>query len=81
MAHGDDRWELVLPHGYRTLASQSGGIGGKQSRCTRARVTAPELYDLQNDRGETRDDAATHPGIGAQLQAFSEHAAPNSATR
>ncbi len=59
------RWKLVLPHGYRTLVEP--GADGKpgpyrQQRC------GLELYDLEQDLGETTDVAAANPEIVTELQ-------------
>lgn len=69
----DRRWKLHLPHPYRTLDGQPGGKGGypvdyKQTK------SGLELYDLQNDIGETKNVAAEHPEIVARLTAAAERA-------
>ena len=69
----DRRWKLHFPHPYRTLDGQPGGKGGypvdyKQTK------SGLELYDLQNDVGETKNVAAEHPEIVARLTAAAERA-------
>jgi len=68
----DGRWKLQLPHQYRTLAGRPGGKGGIPAKYEGAKVETPELYDLQNDIGETKNVAATNPEVVSQLMAFAE---------
>ncbi len=69
----DQRWKLVLPHSYATLAGNPGGKGGAPAPY--AKQKAPlALYDLQNDVGETRDVSAKHPEIVERLQQWAERA-------
>jgi arylsulfatase len=69
---GDGRWKLVLPHTYRTLASRDGGHNGTPVKYEQRKVTAPELYDLTNDIGETKNIAAAHPEEVKTLLDFAE---------
>jgi len=71
---GDGRWKLVFPHSFRTLAGKPGGTNGLPAGYVQRKVNAPELYDLENDPGETTDVAAKHPGVVARLQAEAEKA-------
>ena len=71
---GDGRWKLMLPHTYRTLAGRAGGTGGQPVQYEQRKIEAPQLYDLEADIGESRDVAAEHPDIVAQLQTFAEKA-------
>ena len=63
----DDRFKLVLPHGYRTLADRRGGSDGKPAKYERA-TTAEALYDLDADPGETTDVSADHPAVVERLR-------------
>lgn len=65
------RWKLIFPHTYRTLA---GGPGGKDGRPTpyKSAKTELELYDLQNDLGETTNVAASNPEVMGRLQKLAE---------
>ncbi|MGE3172082.1 MAG: sulfatase [Planctomycetota bacterium] len=65
----DQRWKLVFPHRYRTLQGRPGGAGGKPTGYAHADCGL-ELYDLQNDVGETTDVAAEHPDVVERLQRF-----------
>ncbi len=67
----DRRWKLLLPHRYRTLNGRPGGKDGIPTHYEQATITQPELYDLKQDPGETRDVAAEHPEVVASMQ---EHA-------
>ena len=69
----DRRWKLHLPHPYRTLDGKPGGQGGYPVAYSEAQ-TGVELYDLQNDVGETKNVAAEHPEIVARLTAAAERA-------
>jgi arylsulfatase len=67
------RWKLILPHTYRTLAGRPGGTGGRPVTYDAAQ-TDRALFDLEADRGETKDVAALHPEVVARLQALAERA-------
>lgn len=69
----DPRWKLHFPHRYRTLAGRPGGRGGTPAPYSQAE-TGLELYDLENDPGETHDVAAQHPEIVARLTKAAEKA-------
>lgn len=63
----DQRWKLHVPHKYRSLNGGPAGREGKSVRYEQNEVTALELYDLQNDPGETADVAAAHPQVVERL--------------
>jgi len=63
------RWKLHLPHRYRSMQGQTVGSGGIPGKYTQ-KETGLELYDLENDQGETRDVAAQHPEVVARLMTF-----------
>jgi arylsulfatase len=67
------RWKLSLPHAYRTLAGRPGGTEGKPAKYQLAKAEL-ELYDLQEDVGETTNVAAEHPDIVERLTALAEQA-------
>jgi arylsulfatase A len=71
---GDGRWKLALPHEYRTLDGNPGGLGGMPVAYEQRRLKKPELYDLVSDVSESRDVSARHPQIVANLQAEAEKA-------
>jgi arylsulfatase A-like enzyme len=61
------RWKLHFPHAYRTLRGSSSGSSGRHGTYREAR-TGLELYDLENDPGETTNLADRHPDIVARMQ-------------
>jgi arylsulfatase len=63
---GDGRWKLILPHTYRTLAGQPGGIAGHAAKYSSASAGL-ELYDLHENLTETMNVADQHPEVVAQL--------------
>ncbi len=65
------KWKLIFPHTYRTLA---GGPGGKDGRPTpyKSAKTELELYDLQNDLGETTNVIAKYPDVVARLEKLAD---------
>ncbi len=67
----DRQWKLILPHTYRTLAGKPGGTGGIPAKYESAKVEL-ELYDMKNDREETRNVAAEHPDVVARLSAAAD---------
>ncbi len=69
----DSRWKLHLPHRYRTLAGKPPGSGGHRVPYDHTTIGL-ELFDLQNDVGESTDVADEHPEIVARLQQHAERA-------
>jgi len=69
---GDGRWKLQLPHTYHTLGGRPGGRDGKPAKYENRTLESPELYDLQNDIGETRNVLDGHGEVTNRLQAFVE---------
>lgn len=69
---GDGRWKLVFPHRYRSLQGGLGGRDGIPVKYGQVEITAPELYDLKSDRGETRNVASASPDEVKRLLAFAE---------
>lgn len=66
------RWKLVLPHSYRTLGGQPKATGGIPVKYRNVKLGKPELYDLVEDIGETRDVSASHPEIVQEMLAKAE---------
>lgn len=68
------KWKLQLPHTYHTLGGRPGGRDGKPARYEQRKIEKPELYDLENDPGETTDVAALFPDVVQRLEATAEAA-------
>ncbi len=66
-------WKLHFPHRYLTLDGRSGRQDGKPIKYTMKR-TGPglELYNLENDIGETTNVADQHPQVVKRLQTLAE---------
>jgi len=60
------RWKLILPHAYRTMRDQAPGKDGIPGKYRMVKVQT-ELYDLENDPGESHECSADHPEIVQQL--------------
>ena len=69
----DPRWKLHFPHKFRTMAGKPGGTKGSPNPYSQGSI-ALELFDLDNDPGETKDVAAEHPEVVARLQALADAA-------
>ena len=69
---GDGRWKLQLPHTYRTLDGRAGGKDGVPTKYAAKKIERPELFDLQEDIGETTNVAEKQPQIVERLLAFAE---------
>jgi arylsulfatase A-like enzyme len=61
------RWKLHLPHSYRTMEGRELGSGGTPGKYNYQARVGLELYDLENDVGESRDLAASRPEKVAEL--------------
>jgi len=66
------RWKLMLPHTYRTLGDQPKAAGGKPGRYRQARISEPELYNLESDPSERLNVAADHPDVVKRFLALAE---------
>jgi len=65
------KWKLHLPHKYRTLAGRPGGTGGIPVKYSQAEIGL-ELFDLENDIGETTNVAERYPEVVKRLQELAE---------
>jgi arylsulfatase len=66
-------WKLYFPHTARTLAGRPGGTGGLPAHYEALKVGL-ELYNLDEDLGETKNVADEHPEVVQRLQAYAEQA-------
>jgi arylsulfatase A len=65
------KWKLILPHRYRTIASTGAdGLTGKHGQA----MAGLELYDLEQDRGETKDVSGSEPEVMKKLNALAQAA-------
>lgn len=71
---GDGKWELQLPHTYRTLGGRAGKNDGTPIPYEQRKLEQAELYDLVRDVSEKTDVAALHPEVVKQLEAEAEKA-------
>lgn len=68
-------WKLMLPQRYRTLGPHAPvARGGKPVAYKLAQLTAPQLYHLRDDIGETRDVGTAHPEVVRRLLGLAEKA-------
>jgi arylsulfatase A len=66
-------WKLVVPHEYRTLNGQPGGTNGIPTKYTNVKAELA-LFNLENDRGETRNVAAQNREVVERLSALLDRA-------
>jgi arylsulfatase A-like enzyme len=65
------KWKLHFPHQYTHLARP--GAEGQPGKLERLSI-GQQLFDLENDLGETTDVAAAHPEVVQRLTALAEQA-------
>lgn len=68
-----DKWKLHFPHNYRTMAGKPGGVDGKPNSYSQSKIGL-ELFDLENDIGETTDVSKKYPDVVKRLEALAEKA-------
>lgn len=69
----DPRWKLHFPHRYRTMAGKPGGTKGSPKPYSQGSIGL-ELFDLDEDPGETTNVADKHPDVVARLQKLADAA-------
>jgi arylsulfatase A-like enzyme len=69
----DRRYKLHFAHRYQTLGGRPGGADGSPAPYGTASLGL-SLFDLEADRGETKDVAKEHPDVVARLQHHAEEA-------
>ncbi|WP_425398501.1 sulfatase family protein [Aeoliella sp.] len=69
----DPQWKLHFPHSFPSLEGREGGQDGMPVRYSPSKIGL-ELFDLQNDPGETTNVFDDHPEVVARLQAAAEKA-------
>jgi arylsulfatase A-like enzyme len=63
----DQRWKLHFPHRYRTLSGRKGGVEGIPVNYDYIECGL-ELYDLENDIGESKNVIDQYPDIAKRLK-------------
>ncbi|MBT8185713.1 MAG: sulfatase [Eudoraea sp.] len=66
------KWKLYFPHRYRTMEGQEPGKDGLPGAYRMVDLEEIELYDLENDLGETRNVAADHPEVVAEIKVLAD---------
>lgn len=69
----DDRFKLVFPHTYRTLAGRRGGDDGTPVRYDSAKIEL-SLFDLDHDVAETTNVIDRFPDVAERLRGAAEKA-------
>jgi arylsulfatase A-like enzyme len=62
----DARWKLHFPHRYRTMAGKPGGEDGSPKPYSQGSIGL-ELFDLENDPGETTNVYEQFPAVARRL--------------
>lgn len=66
------RWKLHFPHTYRTMADQTPGMDGIPGKYNYGAEIGLELFDLENDLGESVNVAEQHPDVVARLSSLAD---------
>jgi arylsulfatase A len=61
------KWKLMLPHAYRTMDGKLPNQDGTPVKYGQARISRPELYDLDADVGERKNVADANPDVVKKL--------------
>jgi arylsulfatase A-like enzyme len=69
----NERFKLVFPHTYRTLAGKPSGTGGMPADYQQAKIDR-SLFDLDHDVSESKDVHSEFPEVCAELDAIAEQA-------
>ncbi|MCK5338857.1 MAG: hypothetical protein KAJ50_08600, partial [Bacteroidales bacterium] len=69
-----NNWKLVFPHTYRSYKGMEPGKDGFPGPYGKGNVTELELYDLNNDIGETTNLVAQYPDIVEDLKILGDSA-------
>jgi len=69
-----NNWKLVFPHTYRSYKGMEPGKDGFPGPYGKGEVTELELYDLNNDIGETTNLVAQYPEIVEELKILGDYA-------
>lgn len=62
------KWKLYFPHEYRTMNGQEPGKDGLPGNYKMVQLEEIELYDLENDRSETKNVAEENPEVVSKIR-------------
>lgn len=68
----NERWKLVFPHQYRSIAGQKGRNDGNPVDYQNRKIEKPELYDLDHDVSESSNIIDSHPQQFEMLQQLAD---------
>jgi arylsulfatase A len=68
----NERWKLVFPHQYRSIAGQMGRSDGNPIEYKNRKVETLELYDLDHDVSESINVIETNAEQTASLKVFAD---------
>lgn len=66
------KWKYMMPHTYRTMQGQMPGKDGVPGKYRQVKLETAELYDLDTDRGETKNVAAANPEVVKRMEELAE---------
>ena len=67
-----EQWKLYFPHRYRTMEEQENGKDGLPGTYAYRDLLEIELYDLENDVGETMNVAVQNPEIVEKIKKMAD---------
>jgi arylsulfatase A-like enzyme len=68
----NERWKLIFPHQYRSIANQQITADGMPVSYKNIKLEQLELYDLDGDPGETLNVASAYPNQVAELSRLAD---------
>ncbi|NJB71091.1 arylsulfatase [Saonia flava] len=66
------KWKLYFPHRYRTMNGQEPGKNGFPGNYTMLELEEIELYNLENDKSETKNVASKNPEIVKKIKQLAD---------
>ncbi len=68
----NERWKLVFPHQYRSIAGKKGRSDGRPVDYQNRKIEKPELYDLDHDVSESSNIIDSNPQQFEMLQQLAD---------
>ena len=62
------KWKMYFPHRYRTMQGQEPSKDGQPGEYKMVDLEEIELYDLDNDKSETKNVAEQHPKVVEEIK-------------